>query len=215
MARMKKRDNTLSLLILLMFIILTVGAIVTNYTEKPAQKSDPFANVRKYRPLIQKTLATYHLKKYTPVVLALMEQESKGRGNDPMQSSESAGLAPNAIQSPKRSIRQGINHFRHVLTYGNQKKVDFSTIIQAYNMGAGYIDYVAKHGGKNSEKLAKQFSLMQVHKKPKLYDCGGNRNNFRYPYCYGDFTYSGKVLNYLQSLKATAPVDHKVKTTAE
>lgn len=26
-----------------------------------------------------------------------------------------------------------------------------------------------------------------------MYTCGGNKNNFRYPYCYGDFKYATKV----------------------
>ncbi|WKB37296.1 lysozyme family protein [Terrilactibacillus sp. S3-3] len=141
-----------------------------------------------------------HLAEYTPVMMALMEQESHGKGGDPMQSSESAGLAPNTIKDPKLSIRQGVKHFRVVLLYGEKKKVDFSTIIQAYNMGKGYIDFVAAHGRKNTVNLAKRFSLAQVKKDPQRYNCGDDSENFRYPYCYGDFTYSTKVNNDVVSL---------------
>jgi hypothetical protein len=73
-------------------------------------------------------------------------------------------------------------------------------------MGIGYIDYVAQHGGKHSEQLAKQFSLLQVQKKPAIYTCSGNKNNFRYPYCYGDFTYSTKVSKNIQLLADSIPV---------
>ena len=31
---------------------------------------------------------------------------------------------------------------------------------------------------------------MKVDQNPAMYTCGGNKNNFRYPYCYGDFTYA-------------------------
>ena len=34
---------------------------------------------------------------------------------------------------------------------------------------------------------------MKVDRNPAMYTCGGNKNNFRYPYCYGDFKYATKV----------------------
>ena len=45
---------------------------------------------------------------------------------------------------------------------GKKKGVDLDTIIQSYNMGAGYIDFVAEHGGSHTEELAKQYSEQQV-----------------------------------------------------
>lgn len=156
-------------------------------------KNDPYRNVKKYTPLLQKELKKYKLEKYAIVLTAIMYQESQGMGGDPMQSSESAGLPPNSIQNPQKSIQLGVKHFHHVLTYGKKNQVDFPTIIQGYNMGLGYISYIAKHGGMHSENLAKNFSLIQVKNSPNIYNCGGNQKNFRYPYCYGDFTYSTKV----------------------
>ena len=78
-------------------------------------------------------------------------------------------------------------------------------MIQAYNMGIGYIDYVAKNGGKHSEELAKRFSMIQVEKNPQTYNCGGDENNFRYPYCYGDFTYSTKVAKHMETITVNNP----------
>ena len=138
-------------------------------------------------------LEKYNLEEYTDFLVALMQQESKGKGGDPMQSSEAAGLSPNEIKDPQESIKQGVKHFDQVLSYGHEQKVDFPTIIQSYNMGMGYISFVADHGGKHTEKLAKKYSLIQVKKNPTTYNCGGDKTNFRYPYCYGDFTYSSKV----------------------
>ncbi|MEH7117542.1 lysozyme family protein [Neobacillus vireti] len=174
--------------------------------------TDPFREVKKYQPYIQAELAKYQLEEHTAVLIALMQQESHGLGGDPMQASESAGLARNTITDPKQSIQAGVKHFQRVLSYGTQKGVDFPTIIQAYNMGAGYIDYVAQHGGKHSEKLAKEYSLLQVKQKPTLYNCGGDKNNFRYPYCYGDFTYSTKVNKNIQLLVDSVPVTKSEKT---
>lgn len=137
----------------------------------PYFQRDPFVNVKKYTPLIHDELAKYHLETYTPVLMALMQQESHGQGGDPMQSSESIGLPPNSIKDPNKSIQLGVKHFQHILAYGQKKQVDFPTIIQAYNMGIGYINYVAEHGGKHSEELAKNFSLLQVQKHPRIYTC--------------------------------------------
>jgi hypothetical protein len=67
-------------------------------------------------------------------------------------------------------------------------------------MGIGYIDFVASQGGKHSEEIAKKFSLAQAEKNPQVYNCGGDKNNFRYPYCYGDFTYTTKVTKNIESL---------------
>lgn len=168
----------------------------------PYFQRDPFVNVKKYTPLIHDELAKYHLETYTPVLMALMQQESHGQGGDPMQSSESIGLPPNSIKDPNKSIQLGVKHFQHILAYGQKKQVDFPTIIQAYNMGIGYINYVAEHGGKHSEELAKNFSLLQVQKHPRIYTCKKSFFKSRYPYCYGDYSYSEKVTRNLDLLTA-------------
>lgn len=59
-----------------------------------------------------------------------MQQESRGKGGDPMQASESAGLAPNTINDPKQSIQAGVKHFQSVLTYGNQKRLIFPRLFR-------------------------------------------------------------------------------------
>ncbi|GAE44458.1 lysozyme family protein [Mesobacillus boroniphilus] len=163
--------------------------------------------VAKYTPMIEEELKKVGLDGHTVTVAALMMQESRGKGGDPMQASESAGLAPNTIQDPKQSVQQGVKYFNRVVEYGNKKQVDFPTIIQSYNMGIGYIDFVAKNGGKHSEELAKQFSMIQVEKNPQTYNCGGDKNNFRYPYCYGDFTYSTKVAKHMESITVSNPAN--------
>lgn len=215
---MKKRRRKKFKLFFVLVMLFCALAMFQNYFQQQDSpllvKNDPFADVKKYRPFIHDELAKYHLESHTTVLVALMQQESRGKGGDPMQASESAGLARNTITDPKKSIQVGVKHFQRVLTYGNQKKVDFQTIIQSYNMGIGYINYVAQHGGKHSEALAKEFSLQRVKEKPSIYTCGGNKDNFRYPYCYGDFTYSTKVTNNIQLLADTVPVTGTAKTTS-
>ena len=132
-----------------------------------------------------------------------------------MQSSESVGLAPNTINNPKVSIKHGVKQFHNIFKYGKAKKVDLPTIIQSYNMGMGYINFISKHGGEHSETLAKDFSKLQVQKNPTLYNCGGDTNNFRYPYCYGDFTYSSKVRKNLEIISNDSKLNAKKETAGE
>jgi Lysozyme-like len=212
MKRRRKKFRTLFVLLVFSFAFFIIYHLMSDTVTK--MKSDPFADVKKYQPLIHDELEKYHLENYTTVLIALMQQESHGHGGDPMQASESAGLARNTIQDPKQSIQVGVKHFQRTFFYGKQRKVDFPTILQAYNMGVGYIDYVAQHGGKHSEQLAKRFSLLQVKRKPTIYTCGGDKNNFRYPYCYGDFTYSSKVSKNIQSLAESIPASSQ-KTSGE
>jgi hypothetical protein len=214
MKKRKRKPFKTFFLLLLIFCGLAMFQTYFQQTTMPSiEKNDLFTDAKKYSPLLYQELKKYHLEEQTTVLIALMQQESHGKGGDPMQASESAGLARNTITDPKQSIQAGVKHFQRVFTYGNQKKVDFPTIIQAYNMGEGYIDYVAQHGGQHSEALAKEYSLLRVKQTPHLYNCGGDKKNFRYPYCYGDFTYSTKVTKNLQLLTDHIPVTNNEKPT--
>lgn len=149
-----------------------------------------------FKPTIEKELEKYNLSDKTTTLLGIMYQESRGEGTDPMQSSESLGLQRNEIQDVNLSIEQGVKHFAQMYKYGIEKDVGIDAIIQSYNMGPGYIDFIAsKKTEKHSEKLAKEFSKMKVDQSPDMYTCGDNKKNFRYPYCFGDFTYTTKVKN--------------------
>ncbi|WP_071459685.1 lysozyme family protein [Bacillus massilinigeriensis] len=211
---MKKKKNKKSVkrnfkLLLLLFFTIIAAFVIDEISEKRLRdqaitliKSYPSEEVEAYAPVIQKKLDEVELGKYTAVVAAIMQQESRGKGGDPMQASESIGLPPNSITNPEESIDAGIKHFARTVKYGEEKNVDFPTVIQAYNMGTGYIDYVASRGGKHSENIAKEFSALQVQKNPDKYNCGGDKNNFRSPYCYGDFTYATKVQKNIQVFTA-------------
>lgn len=151
-------------------------------------------DVLKYEKQIYSELEVFNLEEYTPLLMGLMMQETRGKGTDPMQASESLGLQKDSIQSTSKSVQQGVIHFSDVYEYGKKQGVDLNTIIQSYNMGISYIDFVKAHGDKHTQQLAKSYSLSMVETNPELYSCNNDKNNFRYPYCYGDFTYSDKVL---------------------
>lgn len=201
MNRIKKWKQNFILVVMIATVGL-IGLVIFLWEEGGAPRQiDPYAHVKKYEPALRSELAKYGLEQQTDILVALMYQESQGRGGDPMQASESAGLPPNTIKDPEQSIRQGVRHFHNVYTYGKKKRVDMATIIQAYNMGPGYIDFVAAHGQKHSEELARQYSEIQVKKAPDVYKCGDDQGNFRYPYCYGDFSYTTKILRVESKIK--------------
>ncbi|MDM5225887.1 lysozyme family protein [Cytobacillus sp. NJ13] len=204
--RTKRRSNIAFLLFFLVLIFVLFDQFKQINIKETAVSLLPNTvskDVQNYTPILQKELKEVNLEEYTLVLAAIMQQESKGKGGDPMQASESAGLPPNSIQDPEQSIKQGVKHFQKALNYGSEKNVDFPAVIQAYNMGIGYIDFVADQGGKHSEEIAKEFSLKQAEKNPEVYNCGGDKNNFRYPYCYGDFTYTTKVTKNIDILTAS------------
>ena len=72
--------------------------------------------VRDYRETIDRYTAEYQIPAFTPVIQAMMMQESKGLGRDPMQASESPHnviyqKSPNSIQDPDYSIQVGTKYF--------------------------------------------------------------------------------------------------------
>ena len=112
-----------------------------------------------YQTEIEAELKKYGLDEHINLVLAIVTQESGGTGSlDIMQSSESLGLPPNTIKDPSYSIQVGVKYFNRVVKDTEKAGADIDTAIQAYNMGHGYIDFVAKNGGEHSKELAQEFS---------------------------------------------------------
>lgn len=90
--------------------------------------------------------------------LAIIQVESGGTATDVMQSSESLGLPPNSL-STEESIKQGCKYFASLLSSCKAKGMnDINVVIQSYNYGGGYADYVAKNGKKHNFNLAENFA---------------------------------------------------------
>jgi hypothetical protein len=157
--------------------------------------------VMAWEPVIKAELQKYGLDTLTPILLAIIQQETGGvLSSDIMQASESLGLPPNTISDPLYSIQVGVSYFVNIYNEGKAKGVDLQTIVQSYNFGEGYIDFIAAHGGVHSEDLAKQFSAYEMSLAPGEYTCSAS--NFRYPYCYGDWSYATKVFSHLSAAQA-------------
>ncbi len=196
--------------ILLAIIIIAVfiaGIIATIGGGTSDDNSDSFglgagqamvsAEVAQYRGAIFEELSKYGLSEYTELMLALMMQESGGRGNDPMQASESFCGSIGCITDPQTSIEKGVLHFKSVLEKANY---DVKLTLQSYNFGGGFIDYVMKNGGSYTKELAISFSQMMYQKLSHtgIYKCH-RPEAIQHSACYGDIGYVDAVLRYLPS----------------
>ena len=113
--------------------------------------------VLKHQPTVEKYATEYGISDYVNYLLANMQVETGGTATDVMQSSESMGLPPNSL-STEESIKQGCKYFSELLKSAEAKGCDIDTVVQAYNYGGGFIDYVAKHGKKYTFELAVSFA---------------------------------------------------------
>lgn len=115
------------------------------------------AEVLAHRPMVEKYCKEFEIEDYTNYILAIMQVESGGKGEDVMQSSESLGLPPNSL-STEESIKQGCKYFSQLLATSKSKETDIDSVVQSYNYGGGFLDYVFTRGKKYTYDLAEGFS---------------------------------------------------------
>ena len=129
--------------------------------------------VEAYTPVITKYAKQYGIGEYVELIKAVMMQESAGKGNDPMQASESPfnkkySHSPNSITSPEYSIECGVQAVKSALNEAGVKDpLDMSHIrlaLQGYNYGNGYISWAKKRDGGYTVENASEFSE-QMKKK--------------------------------------------------
>lgn len=156
--------------------------------------------VLQYRESVYNELSKYGLEGYLDIVLALMMQESGGKGNDPMQASESYCGSIGCITDPQLSIEKGVLHFNNVL---QKAEFDVKLALQSYNFGGGFIDFVMKKGGNYTYDLAIEFSQMMYKKLGHLgiYKCH-RPEAIQYNACYGDIGYVDAVMRYIASAES-------------
>jgi len=124
-----------------------------------------------------------NVQDHTYILLAIMAQESgcdSEQTPDVFQSSESLGFAPNTLDT-QSSIQQGVRYFAQGYAKANDLALtDIRFVIQGYNFGYGFLDYVRAEG-------------VDVWDKNTAYDFsqtkGGN---------YGDRDYVEHVLRFLK-----------------
>ena len=173
------------------------------------------AEVLKHQPTVEKYARKYGIEDYVNYLLAIMQVESGGTGEDVMQSSESLGLPPNSLNT-EQSIEQGCKYFASLLSSAeNQSIKDINVVVQSYNYGGGYIDYVAKNGKKHSFTLAENFARDKS---------GGTKVTYTNPiavarnggwrYGYGNMFYVELVSQYLTVSQVSGELAQKIMNEA-
>ena len=153
-------------------------------------------SVLQYEDLVKYYAEEEGIEEYVPVLLAIMEVETKGERADVMQSSESAGLEPNSL-SPEASIAQACDYFRGLVDRTEEIDVDLNTIIQAYNYGPGYMYYIAENGGVHSFDLAVEYAREMSDGRTARYTHPIADDNGNWMYLYGNMYYVKLVEQYL------------------
>jgi len=126
--------------------------------------------VEQYRPLVTQYAEQNNVENHVDVILAMMMQESGGRGDDPMQSSESLCGKVGCISEPEQSIKQGVYYFSKTL---DAAEGNIELAIQSYNFGIGFVDYVKDKDEQYSQELAIAFSQVMYDKAEyqSIYSC--------------------------------------------
>lgn len=157
---------------LAIFLVIIVGVIGGVLFSGNSQSTEPLSQeVQDYAPIIQRYAQEHGIPEYVQVIQAIMMQESRGQGNDPMQASECPfntryANNPNAITDPEYSIQVGIQYYAYCVQEagctGLQDLDKLKLSIQGYNYGNGYISWAIRNYGGYSEANALQFSQEQA-----------------------------------------------------
>lgn len=152
------------------------------------------SQVEQYRSLVETYAKQSNIETEIDTLLAIMMQESGGRGDDPMQASESLCGEVGCIDEPEQSIAQGVAYYKRTL---DAAEGDRKLAIQSYNFGVGFISYALEREGKYTPNIAIQFSqeMYEQAQDQSIYTCK-RKEAKQYDACYGDILYVRDVLGY-------------------
>ena len=179
--------------LLLFLVIVGIGRWREAVAERKRLEAE---RALQYEDLVKYYAEEEGIYEYVPVLLAIMEVETKGERDDVMQSSESAGLEPNSL-GPEASIAQACDYFRGLVDRTEDLDVDRNTIIQAYNYGPGYMYYIAENGGEHSFDLAVEYAKEMSGGRTAKYTHDIADFNGNWMYLYGNMYYVLLVEQYL------------------
>lgn len=168
-------------LIILIVITLFIGVFSALSDDSSVDTSLMYVSeeVIAYTKVIEKYAEEYEISDYVPLIQAVMMQESGGKGNDPMQSSECGfnhkyPKKHNGITDPDYSIKVGIQNLASCLKKASVKDPsdmdNISLALQGYNYDNGYIQWATNHFGGYTRANAKVFSdEMKAKLQVKVY----------------------------------------------
>ncbi|WP_086444426.1 lysozyme family protein [Candidatus Enterococcus lemimoniae] len=158
-------------LLLLFFLLLIIGLGYLGFKIRQNVQQ-----VMTYESEVKQAVKANNIPEHKDLVLAIIYTESKGRTDDLMQSSESAYGKRQMIGTTKESIETGVAFLAQSIEKANEAGCDIWTAVQAYNFGLDYIEFVKERGGKNSIRIAEEYS------KEVLSPILGNTNQKTYRY---------------------------------
>lgn len=159
------------ILLFFIFIIVIIIAIVGAVAGSDTYKANTSDAAEAYRPIVEKYCEQYEMQDFEEIILAIMMQESGGKGTDPMQSSECRynikyPNVPNGITDPEYSIECGIRNFKDCTEKADCTSVEYSDTLylalQGYNFGQGYISWALEHYGGYSTSNVEAYSMMMA-----------------------------------------------------
>ena len=166
--------------------------------EEPQDAALPLSEaVLSWQPAVERCAAENGIEDDADVLLAIMQVESGGELTDVMQSSGSAELPADSLDEVE-SIEQGCRYFAELKQKADRLGCDEKVVIQAYNYGGGFLDYVAANGGKYTLTLSEDFACRQSGGETIDYDNPlAVRENGGWRYAYGNMFYTELVSQYL------------------
>lgn len=151
---MKKKRKSIFRMIVGLFVFTILATILFLF----GRTYQSIKRVENYQPEISSALEKYQMQEHENLVKAIILTESRGNGVDLMQSSESAYGQMGAITTQEGSIDQGVKYLSEMIAEAKALGCDLATATQAYNFGKDYIAYVNERGGKNTVRLAEEYS---------------------------------------------------------
>lgn len=191
----------LALFLLLIFFFVIIASDEEEEHSSPEQIEVVGMNLSEevlaYQELVARYAEENGIVEYMEYLLAIMQVESGGKGNDVMQCSESLGLEKDSL-SPEESIKQGCAYFAKLLKGALDAECDVNTAVQAYNYGGNYVEYVAGRGKVHTFELAEQFAKEKSKEKKVPYNAQiAVQTNGGWRYSYGNMFYVYLVTQYL------------------
>ena len=179
------------LILIIILIVMCFAGILFARDDNDSEILSVSEEVQAYGPVIQKYAREHGIPDYVLLIQAVMMQESRGQGSDPMQCSE-CGFntlyphAPGGITDPEYSINVGIQNLADCLQLAEcDSPLDIASVklaIQGYNYGQGYITWAKSKYGEYTKSNAIEFSVKTAE---------------RYGWdSYGDMDYVTHVLQY-------------------
>lgn len=150
------------------------------------------ASLRKYEK-------QYDIEKYHPYLLAIVEVETNVmESGDAMQGSEAAGLFSSTMTKDE-SMEQICSYFSQLIILAREENVDMNTVLQAFNYGPDFIDYVASRGRTYSDELSLLYAREKSEGETVPYDNDiAVEDNGGWRYAYGNMYFARLVNQYVK-----------------